>query len=178
MSLFFVMYLVAKVKSKVFHNHEIICDYFRKCGMKIGVNVHIYSNIQTTESYLIRLGDNTTISNDVQFLTHDNSIEKLDIGYSVGFGEIVIGSNCFIGARSIILGGVHLSDNVIVGAGSVVTKSFPEGSIIAGNPARLISSMKDFKEKVLSRFNISIEGLSPIEKRELLLNNREKLIHR
>lgn len=173
-----IKYFVAKAKSKIFHNHEIINDYFRRCGMEIGVNVHIYSNIQTTESFLIRIGDNSTISNDVQLLTHDNSIEKLNIGYSDGFGEIVIGKNCFIGARSIILAGVHLSDNVIVGAGSVVTKSFQEGSIVAGNPAKYIASVKDYKEKVLSRFNVSIEGLNQLEKRELLMNNRDKLIHR
>lgn len=51
-----------------------------------------------------------------------------------------IGENCFIGGRSLIMPGVEIGDNCIVGAGSVVTKSVPSGSIVAGNPARVLRS--------------------------------------
>ena len=54
-------------------------------------------------------------------------------------GEIKIGSDCFIGANTTILPGVSIAPNVIVGAGSVITKSFStDGVVIAGNPARII----------------------------------------
>lgn len=49
-----------------------------------------------------------------------------------------IGQNCFIGGRSLILPGVTIGDSCIVGAGSVVTRSVPANSIVAGNPARVI----------------------------------------
>ena len=53
------------------------------------------------------------------------------------FGAISIGNNCFIGANSVILLGVTLADNIVVAAGSVVTKSFFENNIIiGGNPAK------------------------------------------
>lgn len=98
-------YYKAKIFSKLFHNHEYMIDFFRKQGMEIGQNCHIYSNIVTPESYLIRIGSNVTFSNSIQLLTHDNSLEKLKIGYSDSFGVIEIGNNCFIGAHCIIMGG-------------------------------------------------------------------------
>jgi acetyltransferase-like isoleucine patch superfamily enzyme len=52
--------------------------------------------------------------------------------------DIRIGKGCFIGAGAIVLGGVSLGDNVIVGAGAVVTSDAPDGSFLAGVPARVV----------------------------------------
>lgn len=51
-----------------------------------------------------------------------------------------VGENCFIGGRSLIMPGVEIGHNSVVGAGSVVTKSVPPRSVVAGNPARIIQS--------------------------------------
>lgn len=53
-------------------------------------------------------------------------------------GETHIGKRCFIGARAIIMCGVTIGDEVIVGSGAIVTKDVPSNCIVAGNPARII----------------------------------------
>lgn len=113
-----------------------------------GKGIYIYSNIAKNEPHLISIGNNTTIAGNVELVTHDNSISKVLPEYSDLFGRITIGQNCFIGTRSVIMYGVTIPDNVIVAAGSVVTKSINESNvIIGGNPARIISSWNSFSDK-------------------------------
>lgn len=95
----------------------------------------------TREPYLINIGNNVTVSTNVTFVTHDNSIKLLYPEKSDVFGKIVIGNNCFVGENVTILYGVTLADNIIVAAGSVVTKSFSNSNIIiGGNPAHIINT--------------------------------------
>ncbi len=65
-------------------------------------------------------------------------------GVRVKSAKVVIGKNCWIGSNSMILKGVHLGENSIVGAGSVVTKSFPKNVIVAGNPAKIIATLDKY----------------------------------
>ena len=101
--------------------------YFRKKGIRLGEGCCIYSDISSSESYLITVGNNVTISNDVQFLTHDNSIDRLAPEVSDVLGEIKIGDNCFIGARAIILPGVTLGNECVVAAGAGSNQILPIG---------------------------------------------------
>lgn len=55
----------------------------------------------------------------------------------------VIGNNVSLGANVTIIGGVHIGDNVVVGAGSVVIKNIPDGCVVAGNPARIIRRISE-----------------------------------
>lgn len=139
-------YKLAKLKYRIKHcDKETISSYFRKYGMTIGKNCNICCNIMTSEPYLIKMGDNVTISGNVVFVTHDNSINKIDSSCANLFGYICIGNNCFIGQNALIMYGVSLADDIIVAAGSVVTKSFAENRIIiAGNPAKKIGTWDEF----------------------------------
>src|SRR5690554_4864478 len=95
-------------------------------GVKIGKNCDIKSRHFGSEPFLIEIGDFVQIAGDVKILTHGASWvlrrEKPRFDF---FGKVKIGNNVYIGISSIILPGVIIEDNVIVGAGSVVTKSIP-----------------------------------------------------
>lgn len=158
---------------------DLVIRQMRKEGVKIGLETHIFSNIASSEPYLVSIGNNCTISTDVSFLTHDASV-GLFLGrdkISDICGEITIGNNCFIGNRSILLYGISIPDNTIVAAGSVVTKNIVEsGCIVGGNPAKIIGRVDDFINKS-KEYGLSLHGLSRKERREKILNSN-KLIHK
>ncbi len=145
-----IKYFFAKVRFKFFgNNKEIINDYFRNSGMKVGKGTNICCNIMTMEPFLVEIGNNVTISGNVKLVTHDNSVSKLRVGEADVFGRIVIGDNCFVGQNSIIMYGVELANNIIIAAGSVVCNSFTESNIIiGGNPARIIGTCESFRKKI------------------------------
>ena len=153
---FNIVRILKRVKG---NDKEVINDYFRKAGMHIGKKVNICCNIMTPEPYLISIGNNVTIAGNVEFVTHDNSISKVLPNCTDLFGKITIGNNCFIGARTTILYGVTLADNIIVAAGSVVTNSFTKSNIIiGGNPAREISTWENFAKKDQKKvWNLNLE---------------------
>lgn len=70
-------------------------------------------------------------------------------------GRIVIGDDVFIGADAIVLPGVRIGDGAIIGAGSVVSKDVPAGEVAAGNPAKRICTVTDYKKKLLGIANSS-----------------------
>lgn len=63
--------------------------------------------------------------------------------------KVTIGDNCWIGGNSVICPGVHIGSNVVIGAGSVVTKDIPDWCIAAGNPCRVIREITDADKRAL-----------------------------
>ena len=136
--------------------------YCKRGGATIGNNVTVYSAKNTTidETSLqhIFIGDNTQITAGVIILAHDYSYSVLGNIY----GELprqkkdtIIGKNVFIGMNSIILMGSNIGDNVIIGAGSVVSGHIPSNTVCAGNPAKIICSLDQFLVKGRTRFEES-----------------------
>lgn len=138
--------------------------YARKKGVIIGDYCRIYVNDFGSEPFLIKIGNNVTVSFGVTFINHDGStiLCRDNKGRRYVYKKICIGDNVFIGARSMIMPGVRIGNNVIVGAGSIVTKSIPDNSIVAGNPAKYISSFDSYKFRVLndcvSKSDLNMEG--------------------
>ena len=88
----------------------------------------------------IVIGHGTWIAPNVGIITTNHSVVDLDKHDLPR--DVYIGNNCWLGMNVTILPGVKLADNTIVGAGSVVTKSFEQGNcVIAGNPARFVKKI-------------------------------------
>jgi len=83
------------------------------------------------------------------------------------FGPIVVEDNVFIGFNSIILPGVRIGHDSVIGAGSVVTRSIPPRSVAAGVPAKVIKSIDEYQDEV-NMTAMHIRSLPPAEKRRLL----------
>lgn len=125
-----------------------------KNGLQVGENCSFTDAPDFgSEPYLVKLGNHVRISTKVTFLTHDGGtwvFRDLDIyKHVLKFGKIVIGNNCFIGHGVILMPNVILGDNCVVAAGAIVTKSFPDNTVIAGIPAKPLMTTKEYAEKCL-----------------------------
>ncbi len=107
--------------------------------VKVGKNTWIGPFTILDGSGDLSIGDNCSISAGVQIYSHDSVKWAISGGADdYDYTPTFIGNNCYIGPNTVIGKGVSLGDGCIVGVNSFVKKSFPEGSKIAGNPAKLI----------------------------------------
>lgn len=120
------------------------------------------------EPYLISVGSRCQITKNVKFFTHggSNVVRDLDSSFDC-FGKIKIGNNVYIGNNSLVMPGVTVGDNVLIAAGSVVTKSVPSNCVVGGNPARIICFRREYYERN-KKYNAESCGLSFKPKRKLL----------
>lgn len=150
-------------------------DYYRSKGAKIGEHVSLIEPVNFgSEPYLITIGDYTSVSFDVALVTHDGAarvLRNLPNGNKEAgiYGEIVIGTNCLIGCRATILPNVHIGDNTIVGAGSVVTHDLPANVVAAGNPCKVICTLEQYIDRHKDTL-FFIQSLSQEEKRKYLMD--------
>lgn len=109
--------------------------YFRRfyrMDISPGCKISLKANLDRTNPTGVHIDDGTYVAFGVVVLAHDMS--------RVLSTDTYIGKNCFIGAHAIIMPGVRIGDQCIVGSGSVVTRDVPSGSIVGGNPAQILKS--------------------------------------
>ena len=130
-----------------------IAELFREQGASIGEDCYFGVKILASEPWLVRIGDHVGIAAGVLLLTHGlgwnyrDRVPDLQV-----FGPIVIGNNVNIGSNAMILPGVTVGNNCLVAAGAVVTKDVPDGSIVAGNPAKVVGDVDDYFERARTQW--------------------------
>lgn len=120
-------------------------------GLKVGEHFNMQPDcfIDYSHCNLIEIGDFVILAPRVHIIAHDASMLNFT-GYTK-VARVKIGNKVFIGNNAMILPGVTIGDNVIIGAGSVVTRDIPSNSVAAGNSAKVICSIESFLEKTQSK---------------------------
>lgn len=128
--------LYVKIKKNQMNRYK---NRLRCKGVKLGENCEIYKSVDFgSEPYLIELGNHVRINEGVRLFTHDGGMWVLREFASEKFckadkfGKIRIGNNVHIGTNSIIMPGVTIGNNCIIGCGAVVTHDVPDGSVVGG----------------------------------------------
>ncbi|RYE60965.1 MAG: sugar O-acetyltransferase [Hyphomicrobiales bacterium] len=112
------------------------CDY--GYNVSIGAGVFLNFGCVILDVVEVTIGDKTQIGPNVQILTADHPRDAAEREAGLEFGrQIHIGRNVWIGGGAIILPGVNIGDDAVIGAGSVVTRDVPSGATVVGNPARV-----------------------------------------
>ncbi|KMT65430.1 sugar O-acetyltransferase [Catenovulum maritimum] len=134
--------LFGRAGENLFIEPNFQCDY--------GVNIHLGENFYANYNCVIldaaevKIGDNCFIGPQVGIYTSSHPIEPSPRNQGVQFAKAInIGDNCWIGGHASILPGVSIGHNVVIAAGAVVTKSFSDNVVLAGNPARIVKHIKD-----------------------------------
>lgn len=132
--------LLGKTGRSFLIEQPFYCDY----GYNVEIGENFYANVNCVilDEATVRFGDNVFIAPNCGFYTagHPFDVEQRNRGLEYA-RPITVGNNVWIGAQVCVLPGVTIGDNCVIGAGSVVNRDIPAGSLAVGNPCRVIRKL-------------------------------------
>ena len=131
-------------------NPPFYCDY----GSHIEVGKNFFANYNCTilDVAKVTIGDNCFMAPNVAIYTAGHPIYPDVRSAMWEYGkQVTIGDNVWIGGNTVICPGVHIGSNVIIGAGSVVTKDIPDWAVAAGNPCKVLRMITEDDKRRLFR---------------------------
>ena len=147
-------------------NNKLFTKLYYNFLKRRGVNFNDCPNYISSKAYIdgqgyniITIGKDVVISRDAMLLTHDYSIETALHSINKGTDKrtthinnsITIGDNSFIGAKASLLPGTKIGNNCIIGACAVVKGNIPDGSVVIGNPYKIICNTDNIAYKYLKK---------------------------
>lgn len=129
-----------------FINPPFYCDY----GSHIEVGKNFFANYNCTiiDVAKVTIGDNCQMAPNVSIYTAGHPLHPVSRNSLYEYGiSVTIGDNVWIGGNTVILPGVHIGSNTVIGAGSVVTKDIPDWAVAVGNPCRVVRKITEEDKK-------------------------------
>ncbi len=134
--------ILGEVKGDILIEQPFHCDY----GYNISTGRNFYSNhnLVILDGAPVTFGDNVFIAPNCGFYTAGHPLEASERNKGLEYARpIKVGDNVWFGAGVSVLPGVTIGDNCVIGAGSVVNKDIPANSLAAGNPCKVIKTIKN-----------------------------------
>ena len=123
-------------------NPPFYCDYGH--NIEVGKNTFINYNCTIIDVGKVVIGDYCQIAPNVSIYTAGHPVHPAARNTAYEYGiDITIGNNVWIGGNSVIMPGVRIGDNAVIGAGSIVTKDIPAWTVAAGNPCRVLRKITE-----------------------------------
>ena len=143
--------MLPKLFAEVGENCYIESPYFANWGghhVHLGSNVYANAGLKLVDDTHIYIGDCTMLGPNVVLATAGHPIDPELRAQALQYNMPVrIGKNCWLGAGVIVMPGVTIGDNTVIGAGSVVTRDIPSGVVAVGNPCRVLREVGEHDRK-------------------------------
>ena len=132
--------ILGKTKDNFLVEQSFECDY--GYNIEIGENFYSNHNLVILDANKVVFGDNVFIGPNCGFYTAGHPLDAETRNKGLEYAKpIKVGNDVWFGGNVVVLPGVKIGNNVVIGAGSVVTKDIPENSIAVGNPCKVIKNI-------------------------------------
>ena len=132
--------ILGKTKENFLIEQPFLCDY--GYNIEIGENFYANHNLTILDAGKVQFGDNVFIAPNCGVYTAGHPLDYETRNKGLEYAKpIKVGNNVWIGGNVVVLPGVTIGDNCVIGAGSVVTKDIPENSVAVGNPCRVMKKI-------------------------------------
>lgn len=134
--------LKIKTKGNFFLTPPFYCDY--GYNISVGENFYANHNLVILDGNRVSFGDNVFIGPSCTFSTAGHPIDKERRNKGLEYAHpITVGDDVWFGANVTVLPGVKIGSNVVIGAGSLVNKDIPDGSLAFGNPCKVVRKITE-----------------------------------
>lgn len=131
---------IIEVKGEFLIEQPFMCDY--GYNIEIGKNFYSNHNLIILDAAKVTFGENVFIAPNCSFYTAGHPVNATERNEGLEYAHpITVGDNVWIGGNVVVLPGVTIGNNSIIGAGSVVNKSIPDNVIAVGNPCKVVKTV-------------------------------------
>ncbi len=134
--------LLGKTKDKFLIEQPFICDY--GYNIELGENFYSNHNLTILDPTKVTFGDNVFVGPNCGFYTAGHPLEKYLRNEGLEYAKpITVGNDVWFGGNVVVLPGVTIGDNVVIGAGSIVTHDIPSSVVALGNPCKVVRKIEE-----------------------------------